>query len=58
MEVPISSQNLRWLDRISKLSGLVLLAAALEGSLGRWSLLAGFVGLLIGGSTVFLEPTE
>ena len=58
MEIPLSSRGLRWLDRISKLIGLVLLAAALEGSLGRWSLLAGFVGLLIGGGTIFLEPPE
>jgi len=58
MEVPLSPGGLRWLDRVSKLVGLVLLAAALEGSLGRWSLAAGIAGLLIGGGTIFLEPAE
>lgn len=58
MEVPLSRRGLRWLDRISKLVGLVLLAAALEGSLGKWSLAAGLAGLLVGGGTIFLEPAE
>lgn len=58
MQVPLSPRGLRWLDRVSKLVGLVLLAAALEGSLGQWSLVAGITGLLVGGGTIFLEPTK
>ncbi|WP_424017161.1 hypothetical protein ACOZ4N_14940 [Halorientalis pallida] len=58
MQVPLSPRGLRWLDRVSKLVGLLLLAAALEGSLGQWSLVAGLAGLLIGGGTIFLEPAD
>lgn len=58
MRVPLSPRGLRWVDRLSKLVGLILLAAALEGSLGEWSLLAGLAGLAIGGGTVFLDPAE
>ncbi|WP_193767618.1 hypothetical protein [Halorientalis pallida] len=58
MQVPLSPRGLRWLDRVSKLVGLVLLAAALEGSLGQWSLAAGLAGLVIGGVTIFLEPAD
>jgi hypothetical protein len=58
MQVPLSPHGLRWLDRVSKLAGLVLLAAAFEGALGEWSLVGGLAGLLIGGGTIFLEPAE
>ena len=58
MQVPLSPRGLRWLDRVSKLMGLLLLAAALEGSLGNWSLPAGVAGLVIGVGTIFLDPTE
>jgi hypothetical protein len=58
MQVPLSPRGLRWLDRASKLVGLVLLAAALEGSLGEWSLVGGLAGLVIGGGTIFIEPSE
>lgn len=58
MQLPLSPRGLRWLDRLSKLVGLALLAAAFEGSLGDWSLLAGIAGLVIGGSTVFVDPAD
>ena len=58
MEVPLSPRGLRWLDRVCKLVGLILLAAALEGSLGEWSLIAGLAGFLIGGGTIFLDPAD
>lgn len=55
MRVPVSPHRFRWLDRLSKLVGLVLLAVALEGSLGDWSLLVGVAALVIGGGTIFLD---
>ena len=58
MRAPLSSKRFRWLDRLSKLVGLALLAAALEGSLGDWSLVVGVLGLVIGGSTIFLDPAD
>ncbi|WP_338740498.1 hypothetical protein [Haloplanus salilacus] len=58
MRIPLSPRRFRWLDRLSKVFGLVLLAVALEGSLGEWSLLAGVAALAIGASTIFLDPAD
>ncbi|WP_248895801.1 hypothetical protein [Haloplanus halobius] len=58
MQVPLSPRRFRWLDRLSKVVGLTLLAVALEGVLGDWSLLVGIVGLVVGGGTIFLDPAE
>ncbi|WP_336001345.1 hypothetical protein [Halorientalis halophila] len=58
MRVPLSPAALRRLDLASKLAGLLLLAVALEGSLGSWSLLVGLAGLVVGGATIFLDPAK
>lgn len=58
MRIPLSPRRFRWLDRLSKVVALVLLAAALEGALGDWSLLAGVAALVIGGGTIFLDPAD
>jgi hypothetical protein len=57
-QVPLSARGLKWLDRVSKLVGLVLLAAALRWTFDEWSFLVGILGLVVGVWTVFLEPAE
>lgn len=48
----------RRLDVASKAAGLVLVAVALSGSAGPWSLGVGILGVAIGVSTVLLRPLE
>ncbi|MFB6166259.1 MAG: hypothetical protein ABEJ31_13955 [Haloarculaceae archaeon] len=56
MEVPLSPRALRWVDLLSKLVAVVLLAGALAGEWGQWSLFLGVAGLVVGIVTVFLDP--
>jgi hypothetical protein len=58
VSVPLTPRGYLWLDRLTKLAGLLAIVAALDGVAGPWSWLLGLVGLAVGTVTIFLDPPE
>lgn len=58
MELPLSRRAFVWLDRATKLLGLVAVAVAFEGSAGPLSVPVGLAGVLVGTATIACEPAD
>ncbi|MFB6184896.1 MAG: hypothetical protein ABEI96_10110 [Haloarculaceae archaeon] len=58
VQVPLSPRTYLWLDRLSKVVGLVAVVAALDGAAGSLSGPLLVAGVVVGVATVFLEPVD
>ncbi|MDG5778785.1 hypothetical protein QA599_20295 [Haloarculaceae archaeon H-GB1-1] len=58
VSVPLSPRGYLWLDRLTKLGGLLAIVAALDGAAGSYSWLLGVLGLAVGTVTIFLDPPD